>query len=126
MRRWRKQRRQAGFTVVELMMASAIFSVVALVALTGFIEIGRLFYKGATYTANQQVVRTIVDQVRADMASSSVVNGPLKVAANGGISRHYCIGNARYTFIPGNIVREDNHDLVTKFGLVRDKLAGAG
>ncbi|MBI4034603.1 type II secretion system protein [Candidatus Saccharibacteria bacterium] len=114
-----------GFTTVELIIASLVFSIVALVALSGFIEIGRLFYKGATQSANQATARLISNALRGDIASTAVISGPKSVQAGGGVIKYYCVGNSRYTFILGQAVDLSNHDQNTKFGLLNDKLPGS-
>lgn len=122
-----KQRRgQGGFTIVELIIATLVFSTVLLVAMSGFIEIGRLFYKGANATANQQAARDITAAVKADIATTSNISTVKKVTANGGNIRYYCVGNSRYTFIPGNQVKLNDHDHINKFGLLSDTLPGVG
>ncbi len=122
MKRQKQGKGSAGFTIIELLVASAVFAVVIMVALSGFIEIGRLFYKGSVYTANQQAARNITDKVSSDMNASSTILGPYATA---GTKRYYCIGNIRYTFTLGQALNLSAHDLTNNFGVLRDKVSGA-
>lgn len=84
-----------GFTVVELLIATAVFSVVLLVCSIGLIQISRTFYKGITVTRTQEVARAVVDDVASsvEFSSSNVVT----LSPNNG-SLGYCVGNTRYSY----------------------------
>ena len=52
-----------GFTIVELMIATTVLSVILLLASVVIIGIGNLFYKGVAQSQTQGDVRTIIDDV---------------------------------------------------------------
>lgn len=112
-----------GFTVVELVIAAAVFSLILMAAQTGFIEIGRLFYKGVSVTQTQAIASDIVDQIKNDIQVAANVS--LKQTANG--YTYYCVGNNRYTV---NIGRQVDSSVSSdfsangNFGLLHDILPG--
>ena len=55
--------KQAGFTIVELMIATAILSTILLLVTTMMINIGNLYYKGVNQARVQDGVRTLADDV---------------------------------------------------------------
>jgi prepilin-type N-terminal cleavage/methylation domain-containing protein len=88
-----------GFTIVELMIASAVFSTVLLVALTGFLQIGRLFYKGVSETQTQDTTRQVVSDISSNLkATSSTVAIPQTFAGAGQPYSYFCAGAYRYTY----------------------------
>ena len=101
-------RNQKGFTILELMIATMVFSVILLGATTALIQIGKLYYKGVVSNRTQEVTRGIVDQIGQDLqfnagALTTYIPAPypgitsspsstLKIGA-------YCVGTTRYTYI---------------------------
>lgn len=84
----------AGFTIVELMLATAVFSLVLLAALGSFLQIGRLFYKGVSLTNTQNVATSVLTDINTGMQTSATIQP--NTVANG---YHYlCVGNTRYTY----------------------------
>jgi prepilin-type N-terminal cleavage/methylation domain-containing protein len=115
-----------GFTILELMIASAVFSVVLLVALTGFIQIGRFFYKGVSAAQTQTVANQIMNEFSSGIQQAASVTIPGVPSANG--YNYYCIGNNRYTYILKNEVKlsaAPNYSPDGNFGLLRDTLPGS-
>ncbi len=88
---------ESGFTVIELLIASAVFSVVLLVALTGFLQIGRIFYKGVSDTQTQTVTRQVVTDVSSSLANTSTDYAITGINTYGGY-RYMCVGIIRYTW----------------------------
>lgn len=129
MPRWKRQtKKQAhGFTLVELLVASAVFSVVSIVALTSFVEIGRIFYRTSIYTVNQQTSHNILTRVSGDISATTTVSTlPGDAGTTNNLQRYYyCVGNDRYTFILGHEVNLDQENRTNNFGLLRDKTASA-
>lgn len=127
---------QKGFTIIELLIATSIFSVILLTALAGFTEIGRIFYKGVSTTSTQNVANQISQDILGNFTTAEKVSGPnsYKVSGStGGTYTYYCVGNTRYTY---NL----NYRLDTStsashaapaaggggnFGLLRDVLPGS-
>ncbi|MEK7096148.1 MAG: type II secretion system protein [Patescibacteria group bacterium] len=118
----RPVRSGGGFTIVELTIATAIFSTVLLVGLASFLGIGKTFYKGVTLTQTQSAAQAVLDQLSSDVQFAATV---VPSQATGTGAAFLCIGNARYTY---NLFREvnlDAHDNISKFGLLRDILPGS-
>lgn len=86
---------QKGFTIVELLIATMVFSVVLLVLTAGIIQIGRVYYKGITESQTQAATRAIVNAVKQDLqfSSGAVVPG----ISSGGMKAN-CIGNRVYQY----------------------------
>lgn len=112
MRKATLHHQQKGFTLVELMIATAVYAVVLLIALQGITQVGRMYYRGLSAARTQEVARDIIDDVsRAVQFSGS------SIQQNG--ANTICIGTQRYTFVlnkrlvdatPAN-TREANHVL---------------
>jgi prepilin-type N-terminal cleavage/methylation domain-containing protein len=85
---------QKGFTIVELMIATVIFSFVLLVASSGIIAIGKIYYKGITSSKTQEVTRSIMEEVsRARQFSTGDVG-----FGSMGTASAYCFGEDRYSY----------------------------
>lgn len=98
-----------GFTVVEMMVATAVFSVVLLVCSIGLIQISRSFYKGVTVTTTQETARGVIDEIANSITySGSNPSGLLSSGPN----RAYCIGATRISFLPGRMLGDVPHVLV--------------
>ncbi len=124
-----RQQYRNGFTIVELLIATTVFSVVLLVASTAMIQIGRLYYKGIISTRTQNATRDIAQRVVTDLqyggsdsfkpnysALSTVPsqpeqNPPLK-PDNIGQALAVCIGDSKYTYWLGQQVKGTHHGIV--------------
>lgn len=113
----------SGFTIVELLIASAVFSVVLLVALAGFLQIGRMFHKGTSQAATQDVAKQIMNDISDSLQNAASVT----TTKSHEDFQYMCIGNTRYTFKIGRAIKttETNFSANDKFGLVKDKLPGS-
>lgn len=97
-----------GFTLVELMIATVIFSVVLLLISAGMIQVGRLFYKGSTSVNTQEIARTIIDDIsQAIQFGGETVSLPTAVYPN-----RFCIGSRRYTYALGTRLTDTNQVLL--------------
>lgn len=87
-----------GFTIVELLIATAVFSVVLLLVTTGMLQIARTYYKGINTAKTQEAARTIMDEVsRSIQFGGGVVTTTIATASDG--SEGFCIGDRRYSYI---------------------------
>lgn len=119
-----KRAPQQGFTIIELMIATSVFSIILLVALAGFASIGRLFYKGVTINQTQNITNQILSDVTGKIQAAATVS----TLQTGNGYQYYCIGGTRYTI---NLKHEldtsqpEDYSVGGNFGLVRDQLPGA-
>lgn len=96
---------QEGFTIVELLISTIIFSLILLGAMAALVQIGRLYYNGITTARTQEQARGIVEEVAQSIKfSSQEVNqygtqpaGP-EIATGDPDVGIYCIGPQRYTY----------------------------
>ena len=144
LRKTENQKRPEGFTIVELLVATTVFSVILLGALAGFLEIGRLFYKGVSTTNTQDVANQILQDISGQFQSASsftkglpqgvtgeVLPSSACTATDNSCYAYYCIGNTRYTYnITSNGSRTVSfsnpsiHSPGGNFGILKDVLPG--
>jgi|GEM_PF-769102 len=89
-----------GFTIIELLVATTIFSIVLIVIVASFLQVGRMFYKGVSVNNTNEAARTLVDDIANDirLSKSSLYADPTadKNLMN---VQYFCVGQHRYTFI---------------------------
>lgn len=97
----RKITNQQGFTIIELMISTAVLSVILLVSTVMIVNIGTLYYKGINQSRLQSATRTISDEVAQHIQLSSGAAAapavPAPVPRN--LHKAYCIGDTRYNYI---------------------------
>jgi prepilin-type N-terminal cleavage/methylation domain-containing protein len=96
-----------GFTIVELMIATVIFSLIMVLCLTGMVQVSRAYYKGITHSRTQEAARLLMDEISQTIKLSGsnisfqnpVSTGPQitegKTADGSGL---FCAGNKLYTY----------------------------
>lgn len=89
---------QTGFTIVELMISTVIFSMILLLLTTGVISFTKSYYKGITETNTQRVARVISEDISQAIQLNSA--DPKKVDTFNGWSG-FCIGNQAYAYTLG-------------------------
>jgi prepilin-type N-terminal cleavage/methylation domain-containing protein len=87
---------QKGFTIVELMIASAVFSAILLLLTMGLLAVGRTYYKGVVTSRTQQVSRAILEDVSDSIRFNGGTVAP-SIVPNG-LSRGVCVGGKRYSY----------------------------
>src|SRR5438105_2859585 len=60
----------SGFTIVELLIATTVFSIVLIVFLATFLRISELFYKGVSLSNTQETARTVLQDITDDLQFS--------------------------------------------------------
>lgn len=91
-----------GFTIIELLVATLVFSIVLVVVLAAFVQISRLFYKGVNIANLHNDTRTITQDIENDI--KFVQSSPQSFAAtyNAPGKGYFCIGLHRYTYNLGH------------------------
>jgi prepilin-type N-terminal cleavage/methylation domain-containing protein len=89
-----------GFTVLELIIATTVFSVMLLLTTTGMIQIGRVYYKGLITSKTQETARSISEEiVRTVQFGGDAQLVPGATANFGGlVAQSVCMNNIRYTY----------------------------
>lgn len=98
-----------GFTIIELLFSTLVFSVVLLLCLTALLQIGKLYYKGVTTAQTQDSTRDILNEISQaiqftgiGVTSPTYVAGPdVGVTGNSATANdtgYFCIGATRYTY----------------------------
>jgi prepilin-type N-terminal cleavage/methylation domain-containing protein len=86
-----------AFTIIELMIATTVFSVILLICAAGLIQIGRIYQKGVINNQTQEVARTVITRVSE---SIQFTGGSIrKLSANNG-SQGFCVDNKQYSYLP--------------------------
>lgn len=97
------KRNQQGFTIVELLIAMTIFTIVLLVLTGAVVQIGRLYTKGLTASRTQEVARAVIDDLsRAIQYTPGVIKELAATPADNTSS--VCVGSRRYDFIQNRLV----------------------
>ncbi len=87
--------KQQGFTIIELMIATTVFSVILLICSFAMLQIGRTYYKGITQSRTQNVARTVIDDISQSIQFSG---GTLAAGTAAGTPQRFCIDNKVYYY----------------------------
>lgn len=117
----------SGFTIIELMIATTVFSLVLLLCTFGLLQVSRVYYKGITGSKVQETLRTITDEVSRAIQfdGGSVVPTPSSVTA--GSQFVFCISDQRYSVVTGRQLVDGNPDPAlsqVRHALVVDTVVG--
>lgn len=85
-----------GFTIVELLIATAVLSTILVLVTVVMVNIGHLYYKGLNQARVQDDTRSITDEVAQHL---ELGDNYFKVANSNGTVHAYCIGSERYTYV---------------------------
>jgi prepilin-type N-terminal cleavage/methylation domain-containing protein len=143
----RRQTNNSGFTLIELMLATLLFSIVLVVIVAAFLQIGRLFYKGVSVNTTNEAARIIGDNVSDDIKFSRFANcvppdtDPNPPTSdltkshncrwqgfNGSANTYYfCVGSHRYTYTLFHKVTVDEYnDHTSLSGLQQVRINSGG
>jgi prepilin-type N-terminal cleavage/methylation domain-containing protein len=82
-----------GFTIIELLIATVIFSVILLVITGAIVQFGQIYYKGVIQSRTQERARAITEDISKSIQFSGNDPHPALASAN-----HLCVGDRRYTW----------------------------
>lgn len=130
-----KKRNQTGFTMVEFLIATAVFSMVLLLMAYSIVFIGKIYFKGIATNRTQDASRHIVDDVasaiqfgRSDSPAEFMPN-PVDDTADGVTRRAFCLGGVRYSFAVNAVLGDTNGEtdgiIYSRHVLWRDPHEGA-
>lgn len=114
----------AGFTIIELLVATLVFSMVLLLIAVGVLQFNHAYYSGVTQTNTQDTARAILEDVsQAIQFSGGMITSPIRSTGTGYYTvSGFCIGNERYSYVLGwqleGAVNTTLHQ--TNYGLLKD------
>jgi len=98
---------KSGFTIIELMIATTVFSLVLMICLAGILQITKMYYRSVTQNNTREVARSVTDEIGEAIRFSSqairlgpAVAGP-QINDVSGITPdtgYFCIGDKRYSY----------------------------
>ena len=89
-----------GFTLLELLISTTVFSVILLLCTFGLVQVGRNYYRGATITRTQNVARSVMSTLTQSIQfSGSDFEGTPPVPPVQPVQPvTFCIGSLGYTY----------------------------
>lgn len=117
----------AGFTIIELMIASMVFSLVLILCVTALLQIGRMYYKGVTTSRTQEAARSVLDEISQAIQFSAGDVTPFMASADGDTNQFsFCVDNKRYSVYRAKKLVDTISDITdqAKHVLVTDSAAG--
>lgn len=115
-----------GFTVIELLVATAVFGTVLVVVTTGVMQLSRVYYKGITERNTQNTAREIMDRISQGIQFNGGNATETNTSPTPGNSYAFCVGNQQYSYTVGYQVSDSPSP--SKFqsyhGLVVNDVAG--
>ncbi len=103
------KKKNNGFTIIELMIATTVFATILMVCMTGIILLGKNYYKGIIMSRTQNTARSVMDTITQSIQYSSASPIPLvagapgtgTVVSAGDASGVFCVGKKRFTYNKG-------------------------
>jgi prepilin-type N-terminal cleavage/methylation domain-containing protein len=96
-----------GFTIIELSIATLVFSIILIVVTAGIIQFTNQYYKGLTASSTQTTARAISDAITQDIQfSPATTNSVTETPTPGSVSPPYafCAGGHLYSYQLGKQV----------------------
>ena len=93
----------AGFTIIELLVATAVFSVILIVITSGIMLFTSNYYKGVNQSNTQAVARSIINNI-SQAIQFSAAGYPYVQLANwptGSGNQGFCVNNVQYSYVTG-------------------------
>jgi prepilin-type N-terminal cleavage/methylation domain-containing protein len=113
---------QAGFTIIELMIATMVFSTILIVISAGVLHFTNDYYRGINSSTTQNAARSIMDSVTQAIqfggalpAPGTMTSTPTVLASWGGTPGYICLGSQLFVYSRGNELH--NSGAPADFGL---------
>lgn len=106
------KRRQAGFTLIELMLAMTFISILLLAIAMTIIQIGTIYNKGIVLKEMNQAARAIGDDMKRTTAASGAINltNDLVTHSAGG---RLCLGTYSYIWNTSKALEQNDVNVTT-------------
>jgi prepilin-type N-terminal cleavage/methylation domain-containing protein len=98
---------QHGFTIIELMIATTVFSLVLLLCSTGLIQIGRTYTKGMTSAKTQSTARAVMDEISRAIQFSGGSIATTPASRVDGVPYVFCIDDKRFSVVADRELKDN-------------------
>jgi prepilin-type N-terminal cleavage/methylation domain-containing protein len=108
---------KSGFTLIELMLSMALFSMVLVIVLGAFTQINAAFYRGVSSNKTQEAVRKLSDSIANDTRSNGLTLPALKNLPAGdtaGSNVAVICSDSSYFLIRENFISSDTERAAVK------------
>lgn len=100
-----------GFTIVEFMIATLVFSVVLMATTAAILQIGKAYRRSMNVSNTQAAARNLVDSIaQAVQYSSGSITQPAPVDGTSGI----CAGNKQFLYVLGRQISDSTGGTQTR------------
>lgn len=106
---------QHGFTIVEFMIATTVFSVVLLVITAAVLFLSRSYQDSLYASSTQAAASNLVDTVAQSVKFSST---PITSTTHASGTRSYCIGTKQYLYVLGKQLDGNNMSTRTRNAVI--------
>lgn len=112
-----------GFTIVELLIATSVFSVVITIGLYSFLQVSRLYTKGINSVRTQDAARNLIMDVSTQFQlSTGQYTGPQDTADG---FKYFCVGNKGYRYKYNQVESKTAHYLIS-YNITQDQCQSSG
>jgi prepilin-type N-terminal cleavage/methylation domain-containing protein len=118
------QSNNKGFTIVELLVATAVFGVILLIVTVAILQFSRVYYKGVTENNTQDTARSIVDAISQGIQFNGGGVTETNLAPSVGTSYAFCVGTQQYSYVLGTQMSDTPTPAQRYHGLVVKDAAG--
>ncbi len=88
----------SGFTILELLIATIVFSVVLMLVTAGIMQIARVYYKGVTEANTQNTARSIIDTISQAIQFTGGTVTLTAASPVAGNNYAFCVGNQQFSY----------------------------
>jgi prepilin-type N-terminal cleavage/methylation domain-containing protein len=119
-------KQSTGFTIIELLISTAVFSIIMLVITAGVIGFTRQYYKGVVASSTQTAARQLMSEITQAIQFGGSITTGLNDPGTG--TDGFCVDNKLYSYIIGQQVSSDGPNAAMHqayHGLVVDNAKGS-
>lgn len=123
LKRFKLSGKAGGFTIVELMIATAIFGVIMLIIAVGVVRFTHDYYKGVVSANTQATTRSIMSQITQSLQFGTSFSATDSTTTPG--SAGFCMGSVEFSYAEGQEItptgslgaHQTRHGLLQRSGI---------
>lgn len=108
----------SGFTIVEFMIATSVFSVILLTVMAAILHMSRMYQSSLYQSSTQAAASNLVDTVSQALKFSSTQIITANDGAGADATYTICVGNRQFLYVLGRQIAGDNVQTTTQHAVV--------